>query len=172
MNPKTLLAALVLWPIPVFNGLVVAIMSNSETSIYRSLRSAAVSSAVASVFYYLLYRTAHNIISFFFPNIWFLILISLSGTAIAIFTAVMVKVKSKRVVMTEHGIEAEFYVKSYKEVENEIKRLGFSCRPKRYVIVNENRGEVEYFCSPWYIHVSITKELNYYHVSLTASSHD
>lgn len=171
MGLKTILAAVAFWPIPVFNGLIVAIMSSSEDSIYTSLRSAVASSVVASAFYYLLFNNAYKVVSFFFPNIWFLVLISLSGTAIAAYMSVMVKVKSKRVIMTENNIEAKFYVKSYKEVEKEMKRLGFSCRPEKYVIINENRGEVEYSCGPWVIKVFITKELNYYNVSLSANPH-
>ena len=169
MGLKTVLAAVIFWPIPVFNGLIVAIMSSSEDSIYMSLRSAVASSVVASTFYYLLFNNAYKVVSFFFPNIWFLLLISLSGTAIAAYMSIMTKAKSKRVIMTENDVEAEFYVKSYREVEEELERLGFSCRPEKYVVIDENRGGVEYSCGPWDIQVSITKELNYYHVSLSAN---
>lgn len=169
MSLKTLLAAVVFWPIPVFNGFIVAIVASSNKSIYASLRSAIVSSVAASVFYYLLYSTAYNIVSFFFPSIWFLLFISLSGAAIAAYMSVMTKVKSKRVIITENGIEAEFYVKSYKEVERKLERLGFSCRPEKYVVVNENRGDVIYSCGSWAVRVSVTKELSYYRVSLSAN---
>lgn len=165
MNKKVVLVAVAVWPFPILNGLIVAYLSsNEENRLCGAIKLAASSSLLASLFYFILQSSIRQLTAIFFPNAWYFIITSVVGIATAVSMTILIKVKTKKVVLTEWGFEVRFFVRTFKEVEKELDALGFPCTLKSYAIVSEYSGGMEYECGSRRAYVIMFKELMFFEV--------
>ena len=152
--------AIAVWPLPVLNGLVIGLASAAGgNSIKASARTAVVSSVAAFSFYFALSQFVKGLP--LIGDLLLLTIVSVLGTAIAVYLSVYIRVRTTYTVMTWDGLTVEYYVRDLAEIERGLKSLGLNCSQPSYHIEDENHMTMTYQCGEGIVAVDVKKDWKY-----------
>ena len=154
---ETVLLAILSWPIPIANGLIVGALSSREESIQRSIMLAIITSFIASAFYY----SIDIFIKLPILTPIVLSVISVIGVVFAVYFTIYAKLNYEEVVMTPHGITSRYYVRRLKEVKYHVRSLGFKCSRPKFHIKDENHVVIYFDCGDTRLVADVVKEWKY-----------
>ena len=154
---KVVLVSIIIWPIPILNGIVAGVLSSIEESITRSVMLAIFSSMLASTLYYLI--DMYIKLPILTPLV--LIIISIVGTIFAIYFSIYTKLNFEEILETPSGITSKYYVRKLSEVKYHISSLGFRCRRSKLHIKDEKHVVIYFDCGNTVLVAEVKKEWKY-----------